>query len=137
MKAALERQDLLYPDLSYKIIGCAFDVFNEIGPGHLEKVYQRAMAIALKNKNLNYREQAPHSVSFSGERIGRGYFDFLVEEKIVVEIKRGKFYLADELDQVTEYLKMSHQKLAIIIRFTPNGVRSKRVVNITPPNPHS
>jgi GxxExxY protein len=132
MKATLERKDLLYPELSYKIIGCAFEVYNEIGPGHLEKVYQKALAIAFNKKGLAYREQISYTVSFSGEKVRRGYADFLIEEKIVVEIKRGNFYLSKELEQISGYLKTSHLQLGIIIRFTPSGVRSKRVVNIYP-----
>ena len=132
MRAEVKKQDLLFPELSYRIVGCAFDVFKEIGPGHLEKIYQRALAKAFQRKNIKYQEQVRHRVSCSGEIIGRGYFDFLVEDKIVVELKRGKFYYAEELSQVNEYLKMSDLKLGIIIRFTHEGVRTKRVVNIIP-----
>jgi GxxExxY protein len=131
MKATVEKQDLLFPELSYKIIGCAFEVFNEIGPGHLEKVYQKALAISFKRNSINHKEQVPHDIFFSGEKVGQGYFDFLVEGKIVIELKRGKFYFGHELSQVSEYLKMSGLQLGIILRFTPDGVRSKRVVNIT------
>jgi len=46
----VERKDLIYPDLSYKIIGCAFEVFNSIGGGHKESVYQNAMEVALRQK---------------------------------------------------------------------------------------
>lgn len=48
----LKRNDILYPDLSYKIMGCAFDVYNEIGPGYHEKYYQRALAEALKFEDV-------------------------------------------------------------------------------------
>ncbi|MEO5644275.1 MAG: GxxExxY protein [Bacteroidia bacterium] len=125
MEAKLKRRDLLFPEISYTIMGCAFDVFNQIGPGHLEKVYQKAMAAALREKKLLFNEQVPHVLRFNGEKVGSGYFDFLVEEKIVVELKRGRFYLASDMEQVNEYLKMSNKKLGIIIRFTPDAVCSK------------
>ncbi len=130
MNATLNRQDLLFPELSYKIIGCAYDVFNQIGPGHLEKIYQSAMSKALKNADLKVKEQVCHDVNYNGEKVGRGFFDFLVEDKIIIELKRGKFYFSKELSQITEYLKMSKLELGIIIRFTPDGIRTKRVVNI-------
>ena len=50
--------DLVYPELSFKIVGCAFEVYNELGYGHLEKYYQKALSVALKNKNLSFKEQA-------------------------------------------------------------------------------
>ena len=134
MIASLERKDLLYPELSYKIVGCAFDVFNQIGTGLLEKNYQRALAAALRNSKLKFKEQVAHDLLFHEEKIGRGYFDFLVEEKIIIEIKRGKFYFGNELGQVSQYLKMSNLQLGIIIRFSQEGVRIKRVVNIPTEN---
>ena len=53
MKAEVKKQDLLFPELSYQIVGCAFEVFKEIGPGHLEKIYQKALAKAFQRKNIN------------------------------------------------------------------------------------
>jgi GxxExxY protein len=132
MKATLERNDLLYPELSYKIIGCAFEVFKEIGPGHLEKVYQRALAIAFRNAGLSFIEQIRYDVKFHNEKVGYGFFDFQVEEKIIVELKRGKTYINKEVEQVVDYLKTSKLKLSIIIRFTPEGVRFKRLINLPP-----
>jgi GxxExxY protein len=130
MNAEVKTQDFLCEELSYKIIGCAYEVFNQIGPGHLEKIYLKALAKAFQAKNILYKEQIPYDVMFSGEKIGRGRFDFLVEEKVIVELKRGKFYFAKEINQVSEYLKTNNLKLGLIIRFTPDGVRVKRVVNI-------
>ncbi|MEO5643659.1 MAG: GxxExxY protein [Bacteroidia bacterium] len=52
MKATLERNNLLHPELSYKITGCAFNVFKQLGAGHLEKIYQKAMSIALTKAGL-------------------------------------------------------------------------------------
>ncbi|CAN5231351.1 GxxExxY protein [soil metagenome] len=130
MKASLERKDLLYPELSYKIIGCAFEVFNQIGPGLMEKNYQKALSVSFQESKINFKEQAGHNLLFHNTKVGCGYFDFLVEESIIVEIKRGKFYFGNELQQVNRYLRLSNLQLAIIIRFTPEGVRYKRVVNI-------
>lgn len=132
MKATLERNDLLYPELSYKIVGCAFEVFKEIGPGHLEKIYQRALAIAFRKAGLNFIEQPRYDLNFQNERVGYGFLDFLVEEKIIVELKRGKTYLNKEVDQVVDYLKTSNLKLGIIIRFTSEGARFKRLINLPP-----
>ena len=54
MCAELKRKDLIYPELSYKIVGCAYEVFNEIGGGHKEKTYQNAMKISFTEHTLNF-----------------------------------------------------------------------------------
>lgn len=126
----LERGDLVYPELCYEIIGCAFEVFNELGPGHSEKVYQQAMAISLKAKQFCFTEQLPCKLLFHGKSIGKGFLDFLVEEKIVVELKKDIPFTRANIDQVFHYLKATERKLAILINFTKNGVSFKRVVNV-------
>lgn len=50
-------EDLVYPELSFKIVGCAFEVYNELGYGHSEKVYQKALAVSFRKHNLNFNEQ--------------------------------------------------------------------------------
>ena len=56
MKKEVKREDLIYSELSYAIIGCAYSVYNEIGPGHLERVYQKALAIALRKTKILFTE---------------------------------------------------------------------------------
>ncbi|HTL83468.1 MAG TPA: GxxExxY protein [Bacteroidia bacterium] len=126
----MKKNELIYADLSDRIIGCAFEVFNELGPGLLEKDYQKALRLSFRDARLNFREQVPHDVFYHETRVGRGDFDFMVEDKVVVELKRGKFNLNSELYQVLRYLRMCNIQLGLIIRFTPNGVEHKRVLNI-------
>ncbi|MDQ3110078.1 MAG: GxxExxY protein [Bacteroidota bacterium] len=132
MKATLERKDLLYPELSYRIVGCAFDVFKEIGPGHLEKTYQRALALSFRQAGISFTEQVRYDVKFHNEKAGYGFCDFLVEDKIIVELKRGKSFVNKEVDQVIDYLKKSNLQLGLIIRFTHEGARCKRLINLPP-----
>lgn len=65
----IQKQDLIYPELSYKLIGLAYNVFNEIGHGHLEKIYQKAYAKELKEANIEFKEQAPYKVIYKEEVI--------------------------------------------------------------------
>ncbi len=125
----LQRNDLIYPELSYQIIGCAYEVFNSIGGGHQEIVYQKAMKIALKEKGLNFTEQNYYPVMFKEIVVKRNYFDFYVEEKIVVELKSADHFSKANYDQVLNYLNISEIKLALLISFGTNEVRCKRVVN--------
>ena len=130
MDSKLIRNDLIYPDLSYKIIGCAFEVFNALGPGHSEKIYQKALAESFKEKKLNFIEQLKWDVYFKEKIIARGYLDFQVEERIIVELKKDERFSKIHIEQVLQYLKNSSLQLAIIINFTKTGVISKRVINI-------
>ena len=129
MNATLEKEKVLYPELSYKIVGCAFEVYKQLGHGHLERVYQKALAIAFEKAGLRFIKQAPHAVYFNNEIAGKGFFDFVVENKIVVELKRGKFNIDQEVHQTLGYLKMSKHQLGIIIRFEKEGARFRRILN--------
>jgi len=119
----IQKQDLIYPELSYKLVGLAYNVFNELGHGHLEKIYQKAYAKELKEAVIILKEQAPYKVIYKEEIIGNNYLDFLIEEKVIIELKRSDFYSKKYIDQV------SNLKLALLINFTSNGVRIKRIVN--------
>jgi GxxExxY protein len=125
----LRKTDLIYPELSYAILGCAFDVHNQIGPGQLEKTYQKAFRAAFASRNIPVQEQVYYPVVFQGEVVGKNYFDFLVDARIIVEIKKGALFSRANIEQVSRYLQSSGLKLAILINFGVHGVSSKRVVN--------
>lgn len=129
MDKMIQKQDLIYPELSYKLVGLAYNVFNELGHGHLEKIYQKAYAKELKEAGIIFKEQAPYQVIYKEEIIGNNFLDFLIEEKVIIELKRNDFYSKKYIDQVSNYIKVSNLKLAILINFTSNGVRIKRIVN--------
>ena len=130
MKPKLKRKDLVYPDLSYQVVGINFEVFKRLGSGYQEKYYQKAIAIELQNNGLKFEEQVSISLDYKGENIGRYYLDFLIENKLVLEIKRAKNFSQKNIEQVYAYLKAFDLKLGIIANFTKDGVYFKRIVNI-------
>jgi GxxExxY protein len=123
--------DLIYPDLSYQIVGVLYDVDNELGYGLNEKTYQKAVAIGFRLAGLNYKEQVYYPMKYKGEKIAGNYFDFLVEEKVVVELKRGDKFSRIHIEQLYQYLVASGLKLGILGYFGPNGLHFKRVVNLS------
>src|SRR5438034_9919962 len=100
MQKNVRRDDLIYPELSYKIIGCAYEVFNELGFGHHEKFYQKALAISFRKNNIEFTEQAYTPLKFHDELLGKLFLDFVVEKTIVVELKKANFYSKKNIDQV-------------------------------------
>jgi len=105
-------------------------VFDELGPGHSEKSYQRALAIALRAKDLQFKEQVYYKLKFRDEIVGRGYLDFLVDEKVILELKKDVNFSKTHIEQVLNYIKLSKLKLGILLNFTKEGVKFKRIVNI-------
>jgi GxxExxY protein len=124
------RDDLLYPELSYKIIGCSFDVYNDLGAGHAEQYYERALAEAFSGKQIKFARQVYYPLKYKEKIIGKNFLDFLVEDKIIVEIKKGDRYSKRHIDQVLAYLRVTETKLAILINFGQDGVTFKRIINL-------
>ncbi len=121
---------LVHPELSYKLIGILFDVYNELGPGLKEKHYYKAIALALKNSGLVFKQQVPVTLKYKESKVGIDFLDFLVEDSVILEIKTGDRFLKRNIDQVNEYLKATGLQLGILISFTKDGIKFKRIVNI-------
>ena len=126
----LKRNDLVYPELSYKIVGCAFEVFKGLGYGHPEKVYQKAMAILFDEKAIPYTKEEYVSVKFKDILLRKQYIDFVVEGKVVVELKKNFHFSKAHIDQVLYYLQEKNVQLAILINFGKEGATFKRIVNV-------
>ncbi len=123
----IRKKDLLHPELSYQIVGCAFEIFKSVGYGHPEKIYQKAMTILFNERNIPYKEQ----VYVPFKIIDRKFLDFVVDEKIIIELKKDFHFSKTHIDQVVGYLKYSKLKLAILVNFGKEGVTFKRVINET------
>lgn len=125
----LKRNDLVYPELSYQIVGILFDVYNQLGPGHKEKYYQDAIVIAFNNHDIKFEREVYILIEYRTSKVGNYFLDFLVEGKLVLEIKRGDYFPAGNIKQVDTYLKATGLKLGILANFTNSGVKFKRIVN--------
>ncbi len=123
------REDLVYPELSYKIVGVLFDVHSEVGPGCHEKYYQNAIAVGFKNRGLVFEEQVYTPLIFEGSKVGSYFLDFLIEGKIVLEIKKGDRFSRSNIEQTLNYLKSNKLKLALLANFGLTQLKFKRIVN--------
>ena len=127
---SLQRNDIVYPELSYLIVGCLYETYNELGGGYQEKHYQRALEKSFANRNINFISQAPYLIKFKEEVIGRYYMDFVIDDKIVLEIKKGDYFVKSNIKQVQNYLQATNKKLGILANFTNNGIKYIRILNI-------
>ena len=128
-KTGLQRDDLIHPELSYQIVGVLFEVYNTLGSGYQERYYQRALALALKDQNISFREQVYVPLHFKDNKIGNYYLDFLIEDKIVLEIKTDERFSRKNIEQVYGYLRATGLELGILANFTKSGVKFRRILH--------
>jgi GxxExxY protein len=122
--------ELIYKDEVYAIIGAAMDVYNHLGPGFSEPVYQEAFGIELESRRIPYKPQAELEIVYKGKRLKKKYLaDFLAFEKIVLEIKAIDQLGSKEEAQLLNYLKASASPLGVLINFGAiNDLEWKRMV---------
>jgi len=110
--------ELLYKDETYRVVGAAMDVYNTLGPGFLEAVYQESLALEMKRRDTPFDEQCAIRLFYKGDPRQRTYVaDFLAYDKIIVEIKAIKQLSPTEEAQLLNYLKASRLKLGLLINF--------------------
>jgi len=126
----LEEEDgkILYKELSYKIVGLAMEVHNELGHGFLEKVYENSLMVLMKREGINAIQQSPVKVRFKGEIVGDYFADIIVEEKIILELKAAEKIVKNHIAQTLNYLKATGFELAIILNFGKERLEYERVV---------
>jgi len=121
--------ELLYPELSYELMGVLFDVHNKLGTKYQEKHYQRAIAIKLKSLNIPYKRECEMKVEFEGDKLGDFYADFVIDDKIILETKVVWKIADDEVKQVLRYLEALNLRLAIVANFKHTKLEYRRIVN--------
>lgn len=120
---------VIHRELSYEIVGILYDVYNELGFGYSEKIYEKAIAKELAAKGKNFQRQAPFIIGYKGECVGRYYIDFVIDNKIVLELKRGNYFSKKNIEQIKGYLAATNMQLAILSQFTASGVKIFRAFN--------
>lgn len=119
-------EGLLYAEVTRQVIGCAFEVVNELGAGYLESVYEKALQLALRQKGLAAVAQKPIKVMFRGECVGDFYADLLVEGKVIVEIKAVKAIAPEHQAQIINYLNATGIEVGLLINFGNPKLEYKR-----------
>jgi GxxExxY protein len=108
---------LMHGDLTRKIIGAFFDVYNELGPGFVETVYQRALPVVLRERGLIAEIERPVNIQFHGVLIGEYRVDLVVGESVIVECKVATKILPIHEVQLLNYLKATGLSVGLILNF--------------------
>ncbi len=103
--------------LTQKIIGCAIDVHQELGPGLLESIYESAMAVELEFQKIGFRQQVIVPIQYRGRLIGEHRIDLIVENAVVVELKSVERFDRVFEAQILTYLRLTKLKTGLLINF--------------------
>jgi len=118
---------LLFEDLTYKIRGAIFNVYNNLGSGHKEVIYHRALIEELNKQKINFDTEKVIPITYSGKKVGTYKADLIVENSVLLELKALPFIGETEKKQIWSYLRGSAFKVALIANFGPE-LTIKRIV---------
>jgi GxxExxY protein len=125
----IDKNKIIYPELSYQINGILFKVRKQLGIYCSEKQYCDAIEAELKLANLEYEREKILDASFPDEKPGRNRIDFKVGNKIILEVKAKSFVTKDDYFQTQRYLGATGLKLAILANMRRYAVNPKRILN--------
>lgn len=123
------KQDLIYKDLSYEITGVLFETHNELGRFCNEKQCGDLIEKKLIERKIKYEREKILPISFDGEKDNRNRVDFIIENKIVLELKCKRFIEKSDFYQVKRYLTAIDFKLGLIVNFRDKYLKPKRILN--------
>lgn len=120
---------LIYKEESYRIIGKCMDVHNELGHGFLEIVYKDALELIFTQDDVPYEREKAYEVWFRGVLLPHKFYaDFVMEDKIILEVKCVSALTDEHIAQTINYLKVSRNKLGLLVNFGRGKLEYKRLV---------
>lgn len=135
--ATKQENKIMHKDLSYKIQGMVFDIRNDLGSGHKEAIYQKALANELSRAGISFeREPAIKVYSGSGDFLGLYRPDFSINNKVIIELKASATVTKQEKARIYDYLRNSKYELAYLINFASPKLYIKRYIFTNDRKPH-
>ena len=117
-----------YSELTEKIIGCAYSVYNKMGFGYLESVYEKCMLIELRKASLKVESQKSLTVFYENETVGEFIADIIVNDTIILELKSAKQIIKAHEVQLVNYLVATGKPVGLILNFSESKVEVKRKI---------
>ena len=131
-QAANARQTMTDNELTYEIRGAIFDVYNELGPGLLESVYEEALAFELQERGLKVERQVEVPIIYKGNELKTALrLDLMVNNQVIVELKSVEEMKPVFAKQLLTYLKLMNKHVGLLVNFNTSNLREgiKRIVN--------
>ena len=121
--------ELIYKEEAFKIVGLCMEVHRELGHGFLEIVYKDALELLFRQNNIPYEREKEYNVMFNNVLLPHKFYaDFIVYDKIILEVKAGSGLANEHITQTLNYLKVSGNKLGILVNFGCIKLEYKRLV---------
>ena len=117
-----------YAEITEKIIGCAYTVYNKMGFGFAESVYENCLMIELGKAGLEFESQKPITACYEGKTVGEFFADLLVEDEIIVELKSVRHLAQRHEVQLVNYLVATGKDVGLLLNFGEERVEAKRKV---------
>jgi GxxExxY protein len=124
----MKEKDYKYADITRTIIGAAMKVHSTLGNGFQEVIYQRALAIEMDKQGLSFQRELEMPIHYDGQEIGTRRVDFLVEEKVMVELKALTKVEDVHLAQAINYLEAYRLEVGLLLNFGAKSLEYRRVV---------
>jgi len=120
------KKPAVFEDLTYKIIGIAYSIHKELGPIHKEQVYQKALTNEFQENSIPFKREIRLPVIFKGKNVGVYIPDFIIDNKVIVEIKAMEFLLLNTTTQLTYYLKSIGFRVGLLLNFGSPKLQVRR-----------
>ena len=121
------RPTLKHEDLTNKLIGCFYAVYNALGYGFLESVYQSALVIELRKQGFRVTCQQPFTVHYDGHIVDEFVADIVVDDLVVLELKAVRTLMPEHENQLLNYLNASHYEVGLLFNFSPTPQLKRRI----------
>ena len=127
LKGQEMQEEYLHSELTEQIIKAFYAVYNTLGYGFLEKVYENAMYLELQSMGLQVVRQNPITVSYQGQEVGQYFADLLVEDSVIVELKAAETICKEHEYQLINYLKATHIEVGLLLNFVTKPQVKRKV----------
>jgi GxxExxY protein len=124
-----DKSQYLFAELTGKIIGCAMTVHSTLGNGYQEVIYQRCLAIEFTDNHIQFNREFDMPIYYKNHNVGTRRVDFLVEDKIMVEIKAIKELEPSNIAQNLNYLEAYNLQIGLLLNFGAKSLQFKRLIN--------
>lgn len=116
----------IFEELTYKVIGLGYAIHKELGPAHKELVYQHALSKLLEDEKIPFAKEVQLPVLFLGKKVGTYIPDFIVDQKVIIEVKAMQFLPEAAGTQLNYYLKTTGYRVGLILNFGARRLQMKR-----------